>query len=33
MYQRFLKTSRLLTLAIGMSAALLGATSAQAAEF
>jgi peptide/nickel transport system substrate-binding protein len=33
MYQRFLKTSRLLTLAIGMSAALLGATSAQAVEF
>ena len=33
MYQRFLKTSRLLTLAIGMSAALLGATSAQAIEF
>jgi peptide/nickel transport system substrate-binding protein len=33
MYQRFLKTSRLLTLAIGMSAALLGANSAQAVEF
>jgi len=33
MYQRFLKTSRLLTLAIGMSAALLGASSAQAVEF
>ena len=33
MYHRFLKTSRLLTLAIGMSAALLGATSAQAVEF
>ena len=33
MYQRFLKTSRLLTLAIGMSAALLGATTAQAVEF
>jgi peptide/nickel transport system substrate-binding protein len=33
MYQRFLKTSRLLTLALGLSAALLGATSAQAVEF
>ncbi len=33
MYQRFLKTSRLLTLAVGLSAGLLGATSAQAVEF
>lgn len=32
MYQRFLKTSRLLTLAIGVSASLMGVTTAQAAE-
>ena len=32
MYQRFLKTTRLLTLAIGVSASLLGVTTAQAAE-
>jgi hypothetical protein len=33
MYQRFLQVFRLLTLAIGISAALLGAISAQAVEF
>ena len=33
MYQRFLQVFRLLTLAIGISAALLGATTAQAVEF
>ena len=32
MYQRFLKTSRLLTLAVGVSTSLLGFTLAQAAE-
>jgi peptide/nickel transport system substrate-binding protein len=32
MYQRFLKTSRWLTLAVGVSTTLLGFTSAQAAE-
>ena len=32
MYQRFLKTSRWLTLAVGVSASLLGFTGAQAAE-